>query len=168
MVASSSSTASSSSSVPSSAHRRRLADVERASAADCCGGPSDGIDDDGSERRGHGAAATGAVKALLLIARRSGCGKRVPVAWVRSAVACLLGVAVVLVLVTSSRGGAVGGAGRPLVRRVDAGDGGALGWREENLTAVARRPPDPPVSVLSPLAAQLQFSPCTRPHPASY
>ena len=169
MVASSSSTASSSSSVPSSAHRRRLADVERASAADCCGGPSDGSDDGTSERRGHGAAATGAVKALLLIARRSGCGKRVPVAWVRSAVACLLGVAVVLVLVTSSRGGAVvGGAGRPLVRRVDAGDGGALGWREENLTAVARRPPDPPVSVLSPLAAQLQFSPCTRPHPASY
>ncbi|KAG2592982.1 O-fucosyltransferase 19-like [Panicum virgatum] len=147
MVASSSSTASSSSSVPSSAHRRRLADVERASAADCCGGPSDGIDDDGSERRGHGAAVTGAVKALLLIARRSGGGKRVPVAWVRSAVACLLGVAVVLVLVTSSRGGAVvGGAGRPLVRRVDAGDGGALGWREENLTAVARRPPDPPMT----------------------
>jgi len=165
MVASSSS--SSSSSVPSSAHRRRLADVERASAADCCGGPSDGSDDGTSERRGHGAGA-GGVKALLLLARRSGC-KRVPaVAWVRSAVACLLGVAVVLVLVTSSRGGAVGGAGRPLVRRVDAGDGGALGWREENLTAVARRPPDPPVSVLSPLAAQLQFSPCTRPHPASY
>ncbi|PAN27565.1 hypothetical protein PAHAL_5G088700 [Panicum hallii] len=144
MVASSSS--SSTSSVPSSAHRRRLADVERAAAADCCGVPSDGSDD-GSERRGHGAGA-GGVKALLLFARRSGC-KRVPVAglaWVRSAVACLLGVAVVLVLVTSSRGGAAGGAGRPLVRRVDAGDGGALGWREENLTAVARRPPDPPMS----------------------
>ncbi|RLN03804.1 uncharacterized protein C2845_PM13G13510 [Panicum miliaceum] len=163
MVASSSS----SSSVPSSAHRRRLADVERAPAADCCGVPSDGSDD-GSERRGHGAGAgAGGVKALLLFARRSGC-KRVPVAglaWVRSAVACLLGVAVVLVLVTSSRGG---GAGRPLVRRVDAGDGGALGWREENLTAVARRPPDPPVSALAAGCAVTVLAMHYRPHPASY
>ncbi|RLN25002.1 uncharacterized protein C2845_PM07G28740 [Panicum miliaceum] len=142
-----SSTASSSTSVPSGAHQRRLTDVERASAADCCGGPTDGSDDHGSERRGHGAGA-GGVKALLLFAWRSGC-RRVPVAglaWARSAVACLLGAAVILVLVTSSRGGAAGGAGRPLVRRVDAGDGGALGWREENLTAVARRPPDPPMT----------------------
>jgi hypothetical protein len=166
MVASSSS--SSTSSVPSSAHRRRLADVERAAAADCCGVPSDGSDD-GSERRGHGAGA-GGVKALLLFARRSGC-KRVPVAglaWVRSAVACLLGVAVVLVLVTSSRGGAAGGAGRPLVRRVDAGDGGALGWREENLTAVARRPPDPPVSALAAGCAVTVLAMHYRPHPASF
>ena len=72
-------------------------------------------------------------------------------AWVRNAVACLLGVAVVIGLVMSSRRGAVGAGGR-LVRRVDAE---VLGWREENLTAVARRPPDPPVrsSLLSPLTA---------------
>ncbi|OEL18392.1 Uncharacterized protein BAE44_0020589 [Dichanthelium oligosanthes] len=140
---SSSSSSSSASSVPSGAHRRRLVDVEREAAADHCGVPSDDSDD-GSQRRSHGAR----VKALFF-ARRSN-SKRVSVldlAWVRNAVACLLGVTVVLVLVMSSRRGAVG-AGR-LVRRVDAGDGEVLGWREENLTAVARRPPDPPVSTLA-------------------
>ncbi|CAO2195272.1 unnamed protein product [Urochloa humidicola] len=140
----SSSSSSSASSVPSSvAHRRRLADMERdAAAADRCGIPSD--DDDGDGDGGH--------KALFFAARRSGgCKKKVPVidrAWARNAVACLLGAAVVLgLVVTSSRRGAVvagGAAGRPLVRRVDAGDGEALGWREENLSAVARRQVDDP------------------------
>jgi hypothetical protein len=145
MVAPSSSAASSSSSSPcscspvtSGAHRRRLTD---APAAVDYFVPCD--DDDG-----RGAAR---VKALFFARRASG-GKRVPVvdqAWVRNAVACLLGVAVVIGLVMSSRRGAVGAGGR-LVRRVDAE---VLGWREENLTAVARRPPDPPVrsSLLSPL-----------------
>ncbi|RCV28155.1 hypothetical protein SETIT_5G383300v2 [Setaria italica] len=138
-ASSSSSSSSSSSPVPSGAHRRRLADVERDAAADCCGVPSDDSDG-GTERRGH-------VKALLFARRSGGSGKRVPAvdrAWVRNAVACLLGATVVLVLVVSSRRGDVG-AGR-LVRRVDAGDGEVLGWREENLTAIARRPPDPPMT----------------------
>ncbi|XP_066312935.1 O-fucosyltransferase 19-like isoform X1 [Miscanthus floridulus] len=147
MVASSSSTASSSSSssspcscstVTSGAHRRRLTDA--AAAADYFV-PCD--NDDG--RGGHGAGAGAARVKALFFARRASGGKRVPVvdqAWVRNAVACLLGVAVVIGLVMSSRRGAVGAGGR-LVRRVDAE---VLGWREENLTAVARRPPDPPMT----------------------
>ncbi|CAL4946564.1 unnamed protein product [Urochloa decumbens] len=156
---SSTSSSSSASSVPSIAHRRRLADVERdAAAADPCGGvPSDDDDSDGgtTERRG------GHSKALFFTNRRNQytCKPRVVsssvvdrACWVRNAVACLLGAAVVLgLVVTSSRRGAVAvgsTAGRPLVRRVDAGDGEVLGWREEiNLTAVARRPPnDPPMT----------------------
>ncbi|OQU87868.1 hypothetical protein SORBI_3003G358100 [Sorghum bicolor] len=43
----------------------------------------------------------------------------------------------------SSRRGATTGAEGRLVRRVDAE---VLRWREENLTAVARRPPDPPMT----------------------
>nr|CAB3474829.1 unnamed protein product [Digitaria exilis] len=149
-----SSPSSSSSSVTSGAHRRRLTDVERdAAATDYCVGavPSctgTGSDDDdgeaGSARRGHGHGA--GVKALSFFARRN--GKRVPVvdrAWVRNAVACLLGVAVVVGLAMSSHRGDVG-VGR-LVRRVDAGDAQVLGWREENLTAFARRPPDPPSTI---------------------
>ncbi|CAO2167006.1 unnamed protein product [Urochloa humidicola] len=143
--ASSSSSSSSASSVPSCAHRRRLVDVERdTAAADPCGVvPSEDDSDGGSECRGGHKA--------LFFARKNYSCKRVPVvdrAWVRNAVACLLGAAVVLGLVvtTSRRGGAVVGAAArpPLVRRVDAGDGEALVWREENLTAVARRPPDDP------------------------
>lgn len=165
-AASSSSSSSSSSPVPSGAHRRRLADVERDAAADCCSVPSDDDDSDGgTERRGNANA-----KALLFVARRSGGGgkRSVPVAdraWVRSAVACLLGATVLVLLVlvvTSSRRGDDVGAGR-LVRKVDAGDGELLGWREENLAAVARRPPDPPVSAssITPLTAQLLFFPYT-------
>ncbi|KAF8717023.1 hypothetical protein HU200_026133 [Digitaria exilis] len=142
MVASSSlspasSPSSSSTSVTSGAHRRRLTDVERGS-----GGDDD--DEAGSARRGHGHGA-GVAKALSFFARRN--GKRVPVvdrAWVRNAVACLLGVAVVVGLAMSSHRGDVG-VGR-LVRKVDAGDAQVLGWREENLTAFARRPPDPPMT----------------------
>ncbi|KAL6614160.1 hypothetical protein ACP70R_036430 [Stipagrostis hirtigluma subsp. patula] len=128
-----SSSSSSSSPVQSCAHRRRLADVEH-DAVGC--GSSD--DDDDSGHRRHGAG----IKALFF-ARRS---KRVSVvdqAWVRNAVACLLCLTVVVGLLTSHRGGSGGGR---LVRRVDAGDAELLGWREENLTAVARRPADPPMT----------------------
>lgn len=118
------SSSSSSSPVPSSAHRRRLNDV----------------DSDGGHR-GHGAGATG-VKALFSVRRNS---KRVSVvdqAWMRNAVACMLCLTVVVGLLSSHRGGSAGGR---LVQRVDVRDSEVLGWREENLTAVARRPPDPPV-----------------------
>lgn len=146
MVASSSSTASapspcSCSPVTSGAHRRRLTDA--AAAVDYFVVPCDDDSDDG--RGGHGAGAGAARVKALFFARRASGGKRVPVvdqAWVRNAVACLLGVAVVVGLVMSSRRGATTGAEGRLVRRVDAE---VLRWREENLTAVARRPPDPPV-----------------------
>jgi hypothetical protein len=67
-------------------------------------------------------------------------------AWVRNVVASLLGLAVVVGLVSSHRAG--GASGGRLLRRVDVRDEqDALGWREENLTALARRSsPDSPVS----------------------
>ena len=130
-MAAAASTSSSCGPDPSSvAHRRRLADVE--------GGG-------GGRRRG--------VRALFSVRRSynsSSSSKRasssmVDQAWVRNAVASLLGLALVIGLLSSHRAG----AGR-LVRRVDVVrvDGEALGWREENLTALARRssPDTPPVS----------------------
>jgi hypothetical protein len=124
MAAAAASTSTASSCCPDLSHRRRLADVER----------------DGGRHRG--------VRALFS-ARRSYSTKRassvVDQAWVRNAVATLLGLAVVVGLVSSHR---VGGGGGRLLRRVDVRDGqDALGWREENLTAFARRSsPDTPVS----------------------
>lgn len=138
---SSASSSSSTSPVLSSAHRRRLADVERDVAGYCSPCNDDSSDDD------DGRAAPG-VRALLLLARRSKPARAASVvdqAWVRNAVACLLFLAVVVGLLSSHRG-----AGRRLVRRVDAGEGEAvMRWTEENLTAVARRPPDTPVSILA-------------------
>uniref|UniRef100_A0A0E0JR43 O-fucosyltransferase family protein n=1 Tax=Oryza punctata TaxID=4537 RepID=A0A0E0JR43_ORYPU len=141
--------ASSSSPVLSAAHRRRLNDVER-DAFDY-GGPSgvdvDHDDDDGGGvRRGHGAGVAG-VRALFSSARRS---KRASViidqAWLRNVVACLLGLTVVAGLVLSSHRVSGAGGGR-LVQRMDLGDGEAMGWTEENLTAVARRSPDTPMQI---------------------
>ncbi|CAM0883593.1 unnamed protein product [Alopecurus aequalis] len=108
------------------AHRRRLADVD--------------VEGGGGRHRG--------VRALFSV-RRSYSNKRassvVDQAWVRNVVASLLGLAVVVGLLSSHR---AGGGGR-LVRRVDVVrvDGEALGWREENLTAPARRrsSPDTPI-----------------------
>jgi hypothetical protein len=147
MVASSSSPSSSSSTSPvlSSAHRRRLADVERDVAGYCtpCD-DSSSEDDDG--HRGHGA---GAVRALFFTRRNKNKPLRVSVvdqAWVRNAVACLLFLTVVVGLLSSHHQE----GSRRLVRRVDAGEGEVmLRWREDNLTAVARRhPPETPVSTL--------------------
>ncbi|XP_051226663.1 O-fucosyltransferase 19 isoform X1 [Lolium perenne] len=113
------------------AHRRRLADVERDDDLDGAGG---------GRHRG--------VRALFS-ARRSYSSKRassvVDQAWVRNVVASLLGLAVVVGLVSSHRAG--GASGGRLLRRVDVRDEqDALGWREENLTALARRSsPDSPI-----------------------
>ncbi|KAM0892780.1 hypothetical protein ACQ4PT_025543 [Festuca glaucescens] len=106
------------------AHRRRLADVER----------DDDLDGGGGGGRHRGVRA-------LFSARRSYGSKRassvVDQAWVRNVVASLLGLAVVVGLVSSHRAAAAGGR---LLRRVDVRDGqDALGWREENLTALPRR-----------------------------
>lgn len=75
-------------------------------------------------------------------------------AWARNAVACLLGAAVVvgLVTTTSRRGAVVGaGMGSRLVRRAVPAEALRLG-EEENLAAVARRPlddDDPPPSMMA-------------------
>lgn len=77
-------------------------------------------------------------------------------AWMRAVVLCLLGlVAVVGFLGSQSQGGrgGGGGAGRGadgeeggrLVQRVEVADADVMGWTEENLTALTRRPPDPPI-----------------------
>ncbi|TVU36485.1 hypothetical protein EJB05_18421, partial [Eragrostis curvula] len=151
MIASSSSSPSSSASSSTSpllsgAHRRRLADVER-DVSDFCGpcGDSDSDDDDD---RVHGAGAAGVNKALFFARRhKQRASTAVDQAWVRNAVACLLFLAAVVGLLSSHRGVVIGGgSGRRLVRRVDAGEGDVLRWREENLTVVPRRPPETPIT----------------------
>lgn len=66
---------------------------------------------------------------------------------------CLLGLVAVIGFLGSHRGGGrtdTGGAGDGaddddgggrLVHKVDVTDADAMGWTEENLTAIARRPP---------------------------
>nr|CAB3465070.1 unnamed protein product [Digitaria exilis] len=84
-------------------------------------------------------------------------------AWMRGIVLCLLGLVAVIGFLGSHRGGggsgghtAATGAGGDgaddddgvgrLVQKVEVmTDADAMGWTEENLTALARRPPDPPV-----------------------
>lgn len=124
----SASTSTASSCCPDLSHRRRLADVERDDDLDGGGG--------GGRHRG--------VRALFSV-RRSHSSKRassvVDQAWVRNAVASLLALAVLVGLVSSHR--VAGGGGGRLLRRVDVE---VLGWREENLTALARRSsPDTPI-----------------------
>jgi hypothetical protein len=79
----------------------------------------------------------------------------------RGVVLCLLGlVAVVGFLGSHRRGGSGGGGGGAgsgavgggggddggrLVKKVEVADADVMGWTEENLTALTRRPPDPPV-----------------------
>ncbi|KAI5019218.1 hypothetical protein ZWY2020_044106 [Hordeum vulgare] len=113
--------------------------------------------EDGEGAHGHAvpllaAGATCGGRASLLARRRRAAGH----AWMRAVVLCLLGlVAVVGFLGSQSqngRGGAGGGAagadgeeaGR-LVQRVEVADADVMGWTEENLTALTRRPPDPPI-----------------------
>nr|CBH32519.1 axi 1 like protein, putative, expressed [Triticum aestivum] len=123
------------------AHRRRLADVERPDDGDGCG-----------RHRG--------VRALFSVRRSY--GKRassvVDQSWVRNAVASLLGLLVLVGLLGSHR--AVGGGGDDggrLLRRVD---GEALGWREENLTALARRSPDTPIPKIWTMPASEGYGKC--------
>lgn len=74
----------------------------------------------------------------------------------RAVVLCLLGLVAVVGFLGSSHhrgggassdGGGGGEDGGRLVQKVEvAGDADVMGWTEENLTAMTRRPPDPPVS----------------------
>ncbi|CAN6346630.1 unnamed protein product [Urochloa humidicola] len=99
----------------------------------------------------------------LLLPRRKrggGGGALGRAAWMRAIVLCLLGLVAVIGFLGSHRGGGGGrtatssaGAGGDgaddggrLVHKVEVADADAMmGWTEENLTAVSRRPPDPPV-----------------------
>ncbi|XP_006645023.1 O-fucosyltransferase 19-like [Oryza brachyantha] len=136
-VAPSVAASSSSSPVLSAAHRRRLNDVERDTVdAD--------DDDDGGGHRGHGGAGVAGVRALFSARRISKRASVVDQAWLRNAVACLLGLTIVAVLVLSMHR-VTGAGGRRLVQRMGLGDGEVMGWTEENVTAVARRSPDIPI-----------------------
>jgi len=93
-------------------------------------------------------------RALLLARRKRAAGAPARAAWMRGIVLCLLGLVAVVGFLGSHRGGggaATGGdaAGGGLVHKVDVTDADVMGWTEENLTAIARRPPEPPVSKYS-------------------
>jgi hypothetical protein len=79
----------------------------------------------------------------------------------RGVVLCLLGLVAVIGFLGSHRGGggrraATGGDGADddggrLLHRVEvAADADVMEWTEENLTALARRSPEPPVSTCAP------------------
>ncbi|KAM0844722.1 hypothetical protein ACQ4PT_056852 [Festuca glaucescens] len=147
----SSSSSSSSSTTSPGPHRRRLVDLERAddsSYCSCCGGV-DACDD----ADGHAAPLLTPCRSPLLARRKRAAGAGGAHAWwMRAVVLCLLGLVAVVGFLGSShggrRGGAAGsdGAGEKLVQRVEvAADADVMGWTEENLTALTRRPPDPPV-----------------------
>ncbi|CAN6332868.1 unnamed protein product [Urochloa humidicola] len=96
----------------------------------------------------------------LLLPRRKrgggGGGALGRAAWMRAIVLCLLGLVAVIGFLGSHRGGGGrgatgttgdgaddGGGGGRLVHKVEVADADAMmGWTEENLTAVSRRPPD--------------------------
>ncbi|XP_040380408.1 O-fucosyltransferase 19-like [Oryza brachyantha] len=155
---------------PAVPHRRRLNDIERvdyahAAADDCAGVVAlDASADDGEGGHGHGPVTPRSGRAALLLARRKrawvvvgavGAGGQ---AWMRAVVLCLLVlVAVVGFLGSHRRGGGAGSVagggggggddddGGRLVKRVEVADADVMGWTEENLTALTRRPPDPPI-----------------------
>ncbi|CAL5095261.1 unnamed protein product [Urochloa decumbens] len=107
----------------------------------------------------HGHGPGGGGRPLLLPRRKRGGGAPGRKAWMRAVVLCLLGLVAVIGFLGSHRGGGgraakgatgdgadEGGGGGRLVHKVDVADADAMmGWTEENLTAVSRRPPDPPV-----------------------
>ncbi|CAM0955255.1 unnamed protein product [Alopecurus aequalis] len=151
---------SSSSSTSPGPHRRRHNDIERAlddSCCSCCG--ADACDDGAEDGHGHAAAplltpSSGGSGRLARRKRAAGAGHAW---WMRAIVLCLLGLVAVVGFLGSShsghhRGGGAGGdgggeEGGRLVQKVEvAGDADVMGWTEENLTALTRRPPDPPIS----------------------
>ncbi|KAG8068449.1 hypothetical protein GUJ93_ZPchr0005g14645 [Zizania palustris] len=163
------SSSSSTSPHPAIPHRRRLNDIERVDYAhsdDCGAGALDATfaadDEDG---HGHGPAAAvitpcsaKAAAALLLVRRKrawGAAGAAVGQGWMRGVVLCLLClVAFVGFLGSHRRGGGTGAGsgagvdgddGGRLVQKVDVADADVMGWTEENLTALTRRPPDPPI-----------------------
>jgi len=107
---------------------------------------------------GHANAPCGGRPLLLARRKRAAAGAPGRAAWMRGIVLCLLGLVAVVGFLGSHRGGggaATGGDGADdaggggLVHKVDVTDADVMGWTEENLTAIARRPPEPPVSKYS-------------------
>jgi hypothetical protein len=146
-------------------HRRRqLTDVERDAADSCCAGCADADDEGGELLHGHGAATpcggSGRQQQALLLARRKRAWAAAPApAWMRAVVLCFLGLVAVVGFLGSYRGG--GGAGTTvsgtgddggrLLRRVEVADADTMEWTEENVKALARRPPDAPVRACTSL-----------------
>ncbi|KAL5203138.1 hypothetical protein ABZP36_014090 [Zizania latifolia] len=162
------SSSSSTSPHPAIPHRRRLNDIERvdyAHADDCGAGALDAFAaDDAEDGHGHGHAAavvtpcSGKAAALLLARRKrawGAAGGAAGLGWMRGVVLCLLClVAFVGFLGSHRRGGGAGAGsgagvdgddGGRLVQKVEVSDADVMGWTEENLTALTRRPPDPPI-----------------------
>lgn len=86
----------------------------------------------------------------------------------RGIVLCLLGLVAVIGFLGSHRGGgrtatSAGGAGTDDGGRlrVEVADADVMEWTEENLTALARRSPEPPVSTCAPPAPLIASSPPT-------
>ncbi|KXG22127.1 uncharacterized protein At1g04910 [Sorghum bicolor] len=112
---------------------------------------------------GHAAAtpcgsSSSSGRALLLARRKRSTTGAPPgrrTAWMRGIVLCLLGLVAVIGFLGSHRGGgarraatgdgADDGGGRLLHRVEVAADADVMEWTEENLTALARRSPEPPI-----------------------
>jgi hypothetical protein len=158
-------------------HRRRqLTDIERDAPNDAADSYCAGAGDDDDDLHGHG----GGRQQPLLLARRkrawaaAGWQAR---AWMRAVVLCLLGLVAVVGFSGSHRGG--GGAGTTnaaaggddvydggrLLQRVEVADADAMGWTEENLKALARRPPEPSVRFIT--RRHMSFYSYYRDHPSS-
>ncbi|RLN00362.1 uncharacterized protein C2845_PM06G19950 [Panicum miliaceum] len=159
-------TCSSSSTSPGPHRRRQLNDIERDAAPhdDCCCSSSSSSsccahdDAECGGLHGHAHAPCGG-RALLLARRKRAAGVPGRAAWMRSIVLCLLGLVAVIGFLGSHRGGggraatgagaggdgADDGGGGGLVHKVEVTDADVMGWTEEKLTAIARRPPEPPV-----------------------
>uniref|UniRef100_A0ACD5T9D7 Uncharacterized protein n=1 Tax=Avena sativa TaxID=4498 RepID=A0ACD5T9D7_AVESA len=163
---SSSSSSSSSTSTSPGPHRRRLNDADRAddstTCCSCCGGGAhdpflDCEDGEGGHNHSHAVPLLTPGRSLARRKRAAGTGAA-HAWWMRAVVLCLLGLVAVIGFLGSSshsghRGGSTDGggggeeaAGARLVQRVEvAADADVMGWTEENLTALTRRPPDPPI-----------------------
>ncbi|KAL6620336.1 hypothetical protein ACP70R_035475 [Stipagrostis hirtigluma subsp. patula] len=152
--------------------RRQLNDIERdaaAAAADdpcCCGGADHHAADEEHGHahchgHGHGHGSAPATPCGWRARRRRAWAAAAAPgrAWMRGVVLCLLVLVAVVGFMGSHRGGGGGGGGSGaglgagagadgaddggrLLQRVEVADADALGWTAENLTALARRPPD--------------------------
>ncbi|XP_008649665.1 O-fucosyltransferase 19 isoform X2 [Zea mays] len=155
---------SSSSTSPGPHRRRQPNDIERDDDSCCgCGGGADhhflhacAHDDAECDLHGHAAAATPCSGRALQLARRKRAwavaGAPPRTAWMRGIVLCLLGLVAVIGFLGSHRGGgrtatSAGGAGTDDGGRlrVEVADADVMEWTEENLTALARRSPEPPI-----------------------
>ncbi|XP_062181423.1 O-fucosyltransferase 19-like [Phragmites australis] len=146
-------------------HRRRQHnDIERDAPHDdyCCGGADHHAcahDNEEGGLHGHGVATPCSGRALLLARRKRAWGAAGGApgrTWMRAVVLCLLSLVAVVGFLGSHRGDSAGRGGTGegggcaddggrIVHRVEVADADVMGWTDENLTALPRRPPDPPI-----------------------